>query len=468
MQFKKLLKCSIFAAAAAICAAATTVSVQAADGSFLDSGISNVTIDTNKQELKATATGGELLAGIGKVNTKKGTITVSAWDSYTGTNAHTIDLSKLNNTKDNYIVLASNSKADVSVIKIPAADKAISAKFDPSTSKISVGTGQNAAAAKSAAKEITNDAFEYRTAYGNWKNLQATSAQVDLTLYQHEGATLYVRAKGTTGATATSLSNQSDEKLTYGEQPVKVYIGDSLPSKEAKVAIPADPKGPSVSVNYTTDTIILPKNTEYRLVTESGIKEKDGKPAENLTKEYYSASFMFYEFNETSNKDGVLEVRTAAKPGKKAASKWTRIAIKMEEGFATNLLQPGNTLDTKPTSGESKEYGGKGVALATLKESLDGSSVLEIEYVKSKKKDALKIQNNGSLTYEVSTMAEKDATEPIDAKIQKLAPGKTILVTGAPDESSVFIRTAGNQKAKQWVGRFEKLGIMDYPKTYTP
>lgn len=472
MQLKKLLQGSVFAAAAAVCVAAGTVSAQAADGDFTTAGVGSVTIDTTKQELKATAASGELLVGVGKVNAKKGTITVATWDSYTGTGAQTVDLSKLNNTKDNYLVLSSNKESGVSIVKIPAADKAISAKFDPSTAKLAVGTGANGSAAKSAAKEITDDTFEYRTAYGSWKTLKdsAKAEQIDLTGYQHEGATLYVRAKGTTGATATSLSTQSDEKLTYGETEIKVYLGDKLPGKEAKVNIPARAKGPAVAVDYAKGSVTLPKESEYRLATTSAIKDKSGSPVANAAKGSVAVDKIFTEVSEATAKEGVLEVRAVAKEGKKAASKWTRVAIKKADDFGTGLLTAGNTLDTKPTpaAGETKEYGKKGVAEATLKEDSAGSSVIKAEYVLVKKKDALKITNSGKLTYEIVTADGKDVTTaPADAAAKKVAPGKSITITGVKDEASVFIRIAGDKKTKTWVGNYGKLGVVDYPKTVT-
>ncbi len=474
MQLKKVLQGTVFAAAAAVCLITAPVIAKAADGAFADSGVSAVSIDTTKQQLTATGSNGELLVGVGKVNAKTKAVTVATWDIYDGTGAQTIDLSKLNNTKDNYLVLTANAKDSVSVVKIPAVDKATSAVFDASTAELKVGTGASASAAKTAAKAVDSDAYEYRTTYGTWANLYANSKVVDFTQYQHEGATLYIRPRGTSGTAAApsaTLSTQSDEALKYGEQSVKVYEAAKLPGKEAKLNIAARAKGPAVAVDYTKSTVTLPKASEYRVAAATGLKfDKDNanQAVKNADKKVITVEALLESVNASTEKTATVEVRAQATAGKKAASKWTRVAIEKPADFEAGLLTAGNTKDTAPTppAGETKEYGGKGVAEAVLKEATaDTASVLKVEYAKAGKNNVLKITNNGKLAYEVVLVAKDATSVPADAKATKIASTKTVTLKGIADDQQVYIRKAGDKKTKTWVGNYQKLGVIDVPKT---
>ena len=475
MKLKTLLQGSVFTAALAVCMATGIVTANAADGDFSTAGVNAVSIDTTKQELKATGSNGELLVGVGKVNAKK-QITVAAWDVYDGTGAATIDLSKLSNVKDNYLVLSANGKDEVSVVKIPAGPKAVSAIFDPSTGVIKVGTGAKAADAKKAAAEITTDAYEYRTSYGTWTNLLETSKQIDLTKYQKQGATLYVRARGASGTSASSasstLSTQGTEELTYidsakKEHKVKVYDGAALPSKEAKVNIAATAKGPNVAIDYTKGIVTLPKNSEYRGVDATAIKwDKDNanKPvAVGTAAVKANVSDIFTQLAVTAD-TMTLEVRTVAVDGKKAATKWNRVKVAKPVAIDSSLLTPGNTANPESSATADGKYGGKGIAEATVKEDGTNNSVLAISYAVVSKKAVIVIENKGALTYEVVTAA-KDATAPAaDARVTKIAPNKKVTIKNVANESTVFIRVAGDKKTQTWVGAYAKLGIVDYPK----
>lgn len=482
MKLKTLLQGSVFTAALAVCMATGIVTVNAADGDFTTAGVSAVSIDTTKQELKATGSNGELLVGVGKVNTTKKQITVATWDVYDGTGAATIDLSKLSNVKDNYLVLSANGKEEVSVVKIPAGPKAISAIFDPATGVIKVGTGAKAADAKSAAAEITTDTYEYRTSYGTWTNLFEASKQIDLTKYQKQGATLYVRARGASGQSASStsstLSTQGAEELTYvdsakKEHKVKVYDGAALPSKEAKVNIAATAKGPSVAVDYAKGTVKLPKKSEYRAVNATAIKYDTSNKATLVGDEakVVNVADIFTTFSETAAEKMTLEVRSVPVEGKKAATKWNRVEIAKPVKISTTLLTVGNP-DTKPgvpaAGSDPAQYGGKGIKDSVLKEDAAKDGVLTVTYSKVRGKDVFVIENKGALAYEVVTAA-KDATEPAkDAVAKKIAPTKKVTFSGISDESVVFIRVAGNKATKTWVGDYTKFGVVDYPKTLAP
>ncbi len=474
MQLKKLLQGTVFAAALAVCTMIGAVYADAATGEFADAKVSVSKVE--KAEMSLTGQGTkEILVGVAKV-AKTGKVTVSSWDVYEGTNA-TVDLSKLSNVKDNYIAIkGDNAVNDIpAIVKIPSADKAISAKYTPGTESgdkkdvavLKIGTGAKASDAKSNAAEVTAaGSFEYRTAYSSaWKDIASETAadKLNLTKYQNQGATIYVRAMEKTVKEAPSA--QGKEKVSYeGTEYVAYELDAKLPGKEAKVNIPARAKGPAVSADYTKATVKLPKNSEYRLVTST-------IPAAN-TANATAATKTVAELLGESNATGWLEVRTAPQKDKKAASKWTRLnLIKPAELAAANIKAgdaPKTTTATPETTakGEKVEYGGDGVAKAEVKEGASGSekNIMDISYKPSGKAYVLTMKNNGDKTYEVTITAQK-TTKPADtAKATKIAPGKTVTLKGIQDNNYVFIRVAGDKRTKTWVGAFTGLGVIDVPK----
>lgn len=474
MQLKKLLQGTVFAAALAVCTMIGAVYADAATGDFADAKVSVSKVE--KAEMTLTGTGTkEILVGVAKV-AKSGKVTVSSWDVYEGTSA-TVDLSKFSNVKDNYIAIkGDNAVNDIpAIIKIPSADKAISAKYTPATKSgdktdvavLKIGTGAKASDAKSSAAEVTAaGSFEYRTAYSNgWKDIASSTAadKLDLTKYQNQGGTIYVRAMEK--AVTSAPTAQSKDKVTYeGTEYLTYNLDAKLPGKEAKVNIPARAKGPSVSADYTKATVKLPKNSEYRLVTDSVPATNTGNAA--------AASKTVAELLGDSKTTGWLEVRTAAVENKKAASKWTRLNLVKPAGMATANIKAGDapkTTTARPETtpeGDKVEYGGEGVALAEVKEGASGSekNIMDISYKKSGKSYVLSMKNNGDKTYEVTVTAAK-ATKPADgAKVTKIAPDRTATLKGIEDNNYVYVRIAGDKKTKTWVGAFTELGVIDIPK----
>lgn len=501
MQLKKLLQGSAFALVAAACAIAVPSVVKAADvtGTTTESGVGTVAVDGEKAQLTvSSATDKEVLVGVAKVNAK-GKVTVATWDTYDGTSA-TVDLSKLSNVKDNYIALTTPTKLasdTITIVKIPATKKVFKAEFDESTGAIKVGEADKG---KPEMKDLTTTAadatagskFEYRTAYSSWTAMGDASKLADFSLYQEEGATLFVRKKG---VKETAFPNsQADGTYTFGKnEKLQAYeTTSSLPGKEAKLAIKARAKGPSVSGDYTKGTIKLPKNAEYRLCSSAALESAD-----NTTKKYNevgSAAKTMTIAEITNGKSSVItaavtefdvEVRTAADTTKKkAASKWSRLTVtvpkKLSEG-SSSLLTKKDTWDTNKPNGvvptqdatEHKNGENAGIKGAVVKEGSGTTSVLAVDYVTKGKLDATKfftanavqIKNNGEKTYEIVTTANKDTAPAADAKATKLAPGKTITLTKVADGAGVYIRVAGDKKNKVWVGEYDLMGIVDYPFT---
>ena len=498
MQLKKLLQGSAFAVMVAACAIAVPSVVKAADptGALTDAGITSVKVDGTKAQMTVGSSAKEVLVGFGKVNTKKKAITVASWDSYDMSGSTvTVDLSKLSNTKDNYIVLSTPGK-DVSIVKIPAVAKATKAKYDAGKGELLVASGDKvtnsdlkAIAEGASGAAGTVDLYEYRTVYSDWANVKddlwdATGKKSDLSLYQNEGAKLIVRLKGV-AETSFPTTQKADEAYEWAETGTKAQVyqtTSTLPGKEAKVTIPAKAKGPKAVADYTKGTIKFPKNSEYRLVDSTALQAaKDGKYTDGPTTATALADVAKADSAIGAKATFDVEVRTKA-TDKKGASKWSRLAVTMPAQLSKaspSLLTAGTTQEGKtngnlPAQDTSEHKGGnKGIKDAVVKEdSSVATSVLAINYVAVKldaskfyTANAIEIQNNGKKTYEVVVTANKDTAPAADAKATKIAPTKKVVLTKVADGAGVWIRVAGDKKTMTWLGAYDNLGLVDYPFT---
>lgn len=486
MQKEKILQKSILIAAAAVSLAAAPTIVKAAGendgaggadataptGTFSDAGLQSVSVNASNGVLTVTPLNNarEILVGTGKVKIKKGetsgTITVSNWDVYepeTSGGAVKVDLSKLKNTVDNYLVLQANTAtADkkVAIVKIPVKAKYIKAKvrYEAGEAILQAGYGETSKQAALEDLKLTSETdsdstvnkaaeLQYRTVYSNeWQDMVGNTAP-DLGLYQENGAQLYVRLKAgkvegdTNNSTDGSLPEQNGkETLAYDNQPaVKIYQSSSLPGKEVKVTISARAKGPSISADFTKGTVKIPKKTEYRLVENNAfipeaIPTPDASKGDGC-KYYYRAATdgkaqsidsVFTaadgtstapQDNNSTERNAVLEVRKAA-TDKKAASKWSRLEIKTLENMGKYVTIPSdqtlesitakkNAAKNNPTAA----YTGEGIITSKVFEvegtaaQTDDKNIFKIEYAKSKSSltqdDSVKITNKGVSDYEI-------------------------------------------------------------------
>lgn len=118
---------------------------------------------------------------------------------------------------------------------------------------------------------------------------------------------------------------------------------------------------------------------------------------------------------------------------------------------------------------DKEECGGDGVAKSILTEEGTTGNALKIEYAETAKKPTLKITNNSSKekTYEF-VKESSGATKVSDsARPVKAAKGRTITISSIKDGEVIFVRVAGDKKKQEWVGAYEKLGVIDVPKTVT-
>lgn len=477
---------------AADASAATSVNV--ADGSTI---AGTVSIDMNTQTLtftrKTASSCKEVLFGVGtKTNVKvegqkKDAYKVAAWDVHDVTgNTTKIDLSKLSNAKDNYIEIKTDTVETPVIIKIPAANKTNVVTYDASTNGLTFKAGAKAADAKPVAS------YQFRTAYSSWseaaeldENGAAANVFAD---YQYQGATLYLRTPGEASADILT-PDEADAVTVYDTEtlnPVTVLETSSLPGKEVKLNIAKQANGPKVTVNYVNAVLTFAKGTEWRLVTSSA--DITASP-ENGYKNEPVATFL------ADNGSGMLEVRTAKVTGKakitqnKCASKWTRVAIEAPVTLSDlQLMKAGNTTIPVNKGTEDEDgnvtYGNGGVKSAVVSYfNAEGETAEAVTaaYATTKVKRVdtytkVVLTNAGTDAYQVivvpanadGTAGAAPAADAKGAKTLKAATAKgasTLTLSAVADGSTIYIRRAGVAASKTWVGAYEALGVVDYPKT---
>lgn len=524
MQKEKILQRSLFIAVAAVGltmaptavkaeneAPATTPTPTPSDGKFSDAGLGPATVDGTTGVLTVSAANGakEILVGTGKANVKKKTITVSNWDIYepASDGSVKVDLSKLKNTVDNYLVLGTNTTNNVSIVKIPIAAKITKVKFDAKKAVLQAGYGANSSEA--ALKDLTVDTgavFEYRTAYSDWTDMVSNSKLPDFSFYQQNGSQLYVRLKGDDGkgegGNVDELKQDNDEKLSYnGQSEIPVYVAPHLPGKEVKVTIAAMAKGPSLTADFTNGTVKIPKNTEYRLVTDktntiyaggaapapaaSGSDTTTSSPApvayvKTLSDgKAHSVTDILTQAGATDEaiQTAALEVRKT-ETDKKPASKWNRLMIQRQLPLEGQITV-GGTIDVTakpsgvPPQNPTQKYDGGGINKAEVHE--DGKNVFTIEYATTGSKtktNIIKITNIGKCSYELRVGGKDLEAAPTEGKVTKIAAAttraKTVTLKNVNDYSSIWIRRSGDKKTKNWATLWAKLGIVDYPYEVSP
>lgn len=500
MKMNKVLQGALVVATAATAwmgvsatdaAAATTVNVMNDN----NAKVGTVGLNMDTQTLTFTRTSAssckEVLFGVGTKATvkvdgvKKTAYKVAAWDVHDVTAATTtIDLSKLSNTKDNYIEIKTDTATTPVIIKIPAVAKTNTVTYDASTNALTFKAGASA-------KAVTPvSSYQVRTAYGSWSEAaeldeNGTAANV-FADYQYQGATLYLR---TPGAEAADIAPNATPEVVYDSETlneVTVQETTSLPGKETKLTIAKQANGPKVTVNYLNAVLTFAKGTEWRVVTSS--TEVFSSPEAGYKNESVATFLNGYQ-------SGMLEVRTAKVTGNtniaknKCASKWTRVAVEMPVTLTELGLMKSGTATVAVNKGTTNEdgsisYGDAGVKNAVvsyINAEGEAAEAVTAAYATTKVKKVdtytkVVLTNAGTDAYQVivvpanadGTAGEVPAADAKGAKALKAATAKgsgTLTLSAVADGSTIYIRKAGVAASKTWVGAYEALGVVDYPKT---
>ena len=463
--------------------------------------ISNVEVNTSAQQIVVTPGTGnkEVLFSVAKKGTKSGktTFKMSAWDVHdvNGSDGITMDLSKLNATKENFIAVMTGDMDKPFIIKIPASDKVNVLTYNAEKHELEFKAGD------SKRNAVAATYFEYRTPSGKWSDKEKLENGVIKNIfeeYQYQGASLYVRTCNVDSTLVADSYYSNVYDASNLNNKLDVYAAGKLPGKISKFNIAKQANGPAVSIQYTAGTLTLPKAAEYRVLIKGqdnsyNFKEfdaaKDGQAtgrekivltdATKATKGVRIDTMLGTTDNPaTSGAAGILEVRTKAKENNsspnraKCASKWTRVNLEITAPLTDEELGGDTIIATACAIGEAAS-GGAGIANAVVIK--DGKKVVSVQYGDSSKgtdgtwKGTIRFTNIGDDDYQIIASKEEvtDITN-LGSGAKTLAAGnsstKIVNLTNVEDGSYIYIRKAGNQSKKKWAGVYRLFGRADIPK----
>lgn len=365
---------------------------------------------------------------------------VKSWDVYEG--AATIDVSNLNATKDNYVMVKTDESDDVAVIKFAAVPSKIKATYNGSDGKMAF-TG---------APEGMTLTYEYRTAAGAWDEYSLGDSKddpTDLSRFEMTGSTVYFR---TVSSIVELGKNDEAETFKIGDDTFSVATTAYFGGKEIKAKITKRANGPKANVNLDAQTFTLAKDCLYRNANSGEWKE--GKAKDAVIVDASAAGVFEVKFAKTENTDP-----KKAKP----ESKITQYAYAAAKTVTLNETKVENkgevSLDIKDqkvmTSGEK-----------------DAKDALTFKYQAAKKATdtsyaGIEIVNSDDVEYQVYIgTAVDDVAKLTDAKTYKptkVAAGKTVKVAASKigANSVVYVRYASNKKTSSWASAYVLAGKVD-------
>lgn len=242
------------------------------------------------------------------------------WDVYDVSDQNkTVDLSSKKTTQDILVAIKDVSDSAPVVFWIPADTSKYKGKYE--SGSVSITDAGNLVDAN-----IVK--FEYRTENGNWKNYDPAD-KTAFTAYEQQGATLYFRRKAVevdSNGYSSATDRMKQEDRTQITMVCKAK-GTYFASKEFKVKITKKSNAPSISVDYTWQTLKVKDTMEYRAMgcrsfeeTWEGGKWLNGsgngewtEVPSGVTK--LNMTDLFVEDGVT--RDCIVEIRTKADPAKK-------------------------------------------------------------------------------------------------------------------------------------------------------
>lgn len=478
MKIKRVLQgTALTALAAAAWAGAGTTDAAAAETktfpfdnvSFDLSGYNDISMDVHVPKGDR-----EIMVGVASYNANKKTVKIAdtAWEVHDVDNDEdyneywrnwiTVNLSKLSVTKDNYIAVKSESTEPV-YYRIGASITKQKFKYDPSTNAISITTFTPSANASSLTKD--NTSLIYRTQYGRWNPVDCyTNEYVNgkytekfdeknevFQEYQYQGATLYLRFAGIENYLSDpankldQVEDANDKSATKAKYDL--YNAGFMPSKEVKLNIAKQANGPSVSADYVNGKVKIPAKTEYRVIASGGaISGKEEKPyEENSSKTTPTVGELLKLANgeKGTATSGTIEVRKAAVTGKKAPSKWTRVAIEIPEKIDVTGVTKGDK--TGITLDDKSELTATGGAIT----------------LKDKTKIEIKTNRNGAvngITITVPTDCKYGVVVDVAGKKTTVKNDNKAKTIKTAADKEIKIGKAGNKKAKTWASDTISIG----------
>ena len=439
--------------------------------------IAKIAINYGEQNIVVKEDAGEtadtkLYVGIGTYSAKTPTdVKVKKWIEYDNdtTNGVTIDTSSLAVTKTQYVVIKGDKNTKEVAIQLAATPSKLAASIDYTDPAVPVLSLKDITKGKSSATAVAN--VEFSVANGS-KYTAFTAKTTDLTKYQKFGATLKVRQAASDTIDAGELKTSGD-KITCKEVDIKLngevakaYAATgTFASKELKVKVAKLAAGPKITVNYTKNTVSIPKTAEYRTEVKTANTGFTNSLVADASKNTVVVPLSKFE----QTKAFTLDVRTAAKVNDKDKTK---------SKSASNITE---VVVPKIATCESK-VAGESASTAIDKDSFASA---DLEKVTANEKVTFKYTGAGKAT---ATLTNADTENAYDVYVttdatvgfvgasdayvapastvsgaKKLAAGKTLKLTKLKDGDKIFIRVAGNAKKKTFASEYGAFGTVKLP-----
>lgn len=475
---KLLLGAGVVTSALAVSAGFGVQSASAAEAEAATSiDIAKIAINYSKQNIVvnegADGKDTKLYVGIGTYSAKASTdVKVKKWIEYDNdtTNGVTIDTSSLAVTKTQYVVIKGDVNTKEVAIQLAATPAKLAASIDytdPASPALSL---KDITKGKSSATPVENVEFSVAngSAYTTYAAKTDSPAGTDLTKYQKLGATLKVRQAASTDIAKLdktgSTENCKEVDIKLNGEAAKAYSATgTFASKELKVKVAKLASGPKITVNYTKNTVSIPKTAQYRTaVSENFVNTLVADASKN------TVVVPLSKFEQT--KAFTLDVRTAAKVNDKDKTK-SKSASNITEVVVPQIA----TCESKVTGESASTAIDKDSFKSADLEKVTANGKVTFKYTGVGKTTATLTNADTENAYDVyvttdSTVGFAGASDAYVAPAstvtgaKKLAAGKTLKLTKLKDGDKIFIRVAGNAKKKTFASEYGAFGTVSLPK----
>lgn len=473
---KLLLGAGVVTSALAVSAGFGVQSASAAEAAT-SIDIAKIAINYSKQNIVvnegADGKDTKLYVGIGTYSAKASTdVKVKKWIEYDNdtTNGVTIDTSSLAVTKTQYVVIKGDVNTKEVAIQLAATPAKLAASIDYTDPAAPALSLKDITKGKSSATPVENVEFSVAngSAYTTYAAKTDSAAGTDLTKYQKLGATLKVRQAASTDIAkldkTDSTGNCKEVDIKLNGEAAKAYSATgTFASKELKVKVAKLASGPKITVNYTKNTVSIPKTAQYRTaVSENFVNTLVADASKN------TVVVPLSKFEQTMA--FTLDVRTAAKVNDKDKTK-SKSASNITEVVVPQIA----TCESKVTGESASTAIDKDSFKSADLEKVTANGKVTFKYTGVGKTTATLTNADTENAYDVyvttdSTVGFAGASDAYVAPAstvtgaKKLAAGKTLKLTKLKDGDKIFIRVAGNAKKKTFASEYGAFGTVSLPK----
>lgn len=415
----------------------------------------------------------KLYVGIGTYSAKTPTdVKVKKWIEYDNdtTNGVTIDTSSLAVTKTQYVVIKGDKNTKEVAIQLAATPSKLAASIDYTDPAVPVLSLKDITKGKNSATAVAN--VEFSVANGS-KYTAFTAKTTDLTKYQKFGATLKVRQAASATIAAGKLTTAGGESATCKEVDIKLngevakaYAATgTFASKELKVKVAKLAAGPKITVNYTKNTVSIPKTAEYRTEVKAANTGFTNSLVADASKNTVVVPLSKFAMKTAFT----LDVRTAAKVNDKDKTK------SKSASNITEVAVPAITTLVSKVAGESASTAIDKTSFASADlEKVTANEKVTLKYTGVGKSTATLTNADTENAYDVYVTtdatvgfvgAENAYVAPAStvSGAKKLAAGKTLVLKNLKDGDKIFIRVAGNAKKKTFASEYGAFGTVKLP-----